>query len=82
MYFKHWRNVPKAKTEKVIKMDNFANYKDGTVTINTHRFPDAQVTDVADIINAVETESEEILVASIDTDEELASIEAISEGKK
>ncbi|MEX1669098.1 hypothetical protein AB4876_09255 [Zhongshania guokunii] len=58
-------------------MSNFANYKNGEVTINTYRFPDAQVTDVADILNAVETESEEILVASIDTDEELAAIEAL-----
>ena len=58
-------------------MNNFANYKNGEVTINTYRFPDAQATDVADILNAVETESEEILVASIDTDEELAAIEAL-----
>lgn len=58
-------------------MNNFANYKNGEVTINTYRFPDAQVTDVADILNAIETESDEILVASIDTDEELAAIEAL-----
>jgi hypothetical protein len=57
-------------------MSNFANYKNGEVTINTHRLPGAQVTDIADILNAVETESEEILVASIDTDEEFAAIEA------
>lgn len=58
-------------------MNNFANYKNGEVTINTYRFPEAQVTDVADILNAIETESDEILVASIDTDEELAAIEAL-----
>lgn len=58
-------------------MDNFANYKNGEVTINTYRFADAQVTDVADILNAIETESEEILVASIDTEEELAAIKAL-----
>ena len=75
--FKHWGNGPEGKNRKVIKMDNFANYKNGEVTINTYRFPDAQVTDVADILNTVETESEEILVASINTEEELAAIEAL-----
>lgn len=69
--------IPKAKTKKVTNMNNFANYKNGEVTINTYRFPEAQVTDVADILNAIETESDEILVASIDTDEELAAIEAL-----
>lgn len=64
------------KAKQVIKMNRFANYKNGELTIATYRFPDAQVTDVADILNAIETESEEILVASIDTEEELQALEA------
>ena len=59
-------------------MTTFANYKDGQVTINTYRFPDAVVTDVADILNAAETESEEILVASIDTEEEMVAVESLT----
>ncbi len=59
-------------------MNKFANYKNGQVTINTYRFPNAQVTDIADILNAVEIESDEILVASISTDEELAAIESVA----
>lgn len=58
------------QTIKENKMAEFANYKNGQVTINTYRFPDAVVTDIEDICNAAKTESEEILVASIDTDEE------------
>lgn len=59
-------------------MSNFANYKNGQVTISTYRFVDAQVTDIEDILNAVEKESDEILTASIDSDEELAAIEAVA----
>ncbi len=61
-------------------MNKFANYKNGQVTINTYRIPDAQVTDIADILNAVEIESDEILVASISTNEELAAIESVANG--
>jgi hypothetical protein len=56
----------------------FANYKDGSISINSHRFPDAQVTDVDDVIKSHEKQSEEILVASIDTDEELQTIKALT----
>ncbi|MDY0300263.1 MAG: hypothetical protein RBQ99_01625 [Trichlorobacter sp.] len=59
-------------------MNKFANYKNNQITINTHRFPDAQVTDIADILNAVEIGSDEILVASIGTEEELAAIESVA----
>ena len=59
-------------------MSEFANYKDGQVTINTYRFTDAVVTDVADILNAVKAESDEVLVASIDTDDERSAIEEVS----
>lgn len=59
-------------------MNKFANYKNGQVTINTHRFCDSQVTDIADILNAVKIESDEILCASISNDEELAAIECVS----
>lgn len=48
----------------------FANYKNGKLTINTYRFPDALATDYADILDAVNTNSNEILTASIDTVEE------------
>jgi len=53
----------------------FANYKNGIVTMNSYRFPDAQVTDVADILSAMESQSNEILTASIDTDDELQAIQ-------
>lgn len=52
----------------------FANYKDGQVTINSYRFADAQVTDVEDILSAVENKSDEVLVASIDTDDEMEAL--------
>ncbi len=59
------------------KMNNFANYKNGTVTINTYRFADAAVTDVADILNAAAAGSDEILTATIETDDELAEISRV-----
>jgi len=58
-------------------MNSFANYKNGKVTINSYRFPDAQVTDIDDILNAAKKESDEVLVASINTDDELNKIEAL-----
>jgi len=58
-------------------MSEFANYKNGQVTINTYRFPDAVATDVADIMSAVASESDEILVACINTDEEKAAIDSV-----
>jgi len=56
-------------------MTIFANYKNGEVTMNTHRYPDAMVTSVADILSAMESQSNEILTASIDTDDELQAIQ-------
>lgn len=58
-------------------MHKFANYKDRRLTINTYRFVDAAVTDIADILQAHNVESEEVLTASIETDEELNEIESL-----
>jgi len=60
-------------------MEQFANYKNGEITVNTYRFADAVVTDVNDILNAVEAESDEVLTASICTDEELAAFVIVTE---
>ena len=59
---------------KVNEMNYFANLKNGVITINTYRFPGAQVTDINDILSALENDSEETLAASIDNDVELAAI--------
>ncbi len=58
-------------------MSYFLNYKNGAVTINPYREVTATATDVWDIINAVEKESNEILTASIDlwTKEEIGKID-------
>mgnify|MGYP001547256937 FL=1 len=58
-------------------MVNFANYKNGQITVNTYRLPDAMVTDIDDICKAFKAESDEILTASIDTEEELKRIETL-----
>ena len=55
-------------------MNLFANYKNGHITINSHRFLDACVTDLDDIIDAHKMDSLEILVASISTGKELRII--------
>jgi hypothetical protein len=55
----------------------FANYKHGKVSINSYRFPDAQVTDIDDVIKSNEMQSEEVLVASIDTEEDLQAVKAL-----
>lgn len=59
-------------------MSEFANYKDGQVTISTYRLPDAIVTDIDDILSALETDSDEILVATISTETERATIEELA----
>jgi hypothetical protein len=55
----------------------FVNYKNGDVSINTYRFADAQVTDVNDLLKSHDNQSDEILVASIDTDQELQKIKLL-----
>ena len=60
-------------------MYEFANYKNGQVTINTYRFSDAMLTDVNDIISASNQESGEILTATIESEEERQAILALSE---
>jgi len=55
-------------------MTNFANYKNGQITVDTYRLVDAVVTDIADILEALESESDEILTASINTDAELTAV--------
>ena len=61
------------------KMYQFSNYKNGEVTINTYRFPNAMLTDVNDIISASNRESGEILTATIESEEERQAILALSE---
>ena len=55
-------------------MNTFANYKNGQLSIDTYRLPEAQVTDVADILSAFNSESEEILTASIDNEDEYEAL--------
>lgn len=55
----------------------FANYKLGQLSINSYRFAGALETDVEDIIRSVETESEETLVATLETDEEVKALESL-----
>ncbi len=55
----------------------FANYKNGNITINSHRFSDATVTTIDDIVNAYNSVSLEILVASINTESELDKIRGL-----
>ena len=47
-------------------MKKFINYKNGWATINTYRFPDAEETDVADVLNGVKINSKRIMTASIE----------------
>lgn len=55
----------------------FANYKNGELTVNTHRFADATTTDIQDILNANENQSDEILCASIDIGESTGGLTAV-----
>lgn len=47
-------------------MSDFLNIKNGVVSINSYRLPNAQATDVKDIINAYTNETNETLTASLD----------------
>ncbi len=58
-------------------MNNFANYANGELTIDTYRLPNAAVTDIDDIVAAVNTGSDEILTASIDDENDMAAVEAL-----
>ena len=59
-------------------MINFANFKNGVLTFNNYRFADAQATDLADILSvSTNSESKEILTASIDSEEDLKAVEAL-----
>ena len=46
-------------------MNYFVNYKNGKCTIDTYRFPDAAVTDMSDIIDSFNNESNQVLSASL-----------------
>jgi hypothetical protein len=43
----------------------FVNYQSGLITINTYRLPHAIATDVADILDAIASDSGEVLTASL-----------------
>ncbi len=49
----------------------FVNYKDGKLSINTYRLPDAIVTVFDDVIYAAEHQTDEILTASIESESQL-----------
>ncbi len=49
-------------------MNYFLNLKNGQLSINTYRFPDAQVTTQDDLYKSYRKESEEILTASIENE--------------
>jgi len=46
-------------------MNYFLNYKNGEITVRTYREPAAMVTDVDDIVVAVNEERDEILTADL-----------------
>jgi len=58
-------------------MSNFLNYNNGIVSINTFRKLNSYVTDIPNLVNAVENESSENLVADLDgwIKEEIAKID-------
>jgi len=56
-------------------MTKFANYENGTLTINSYRAANATSTDVEDIVEAYDDALDVCLTASIDTDAELNDIE-------
>lgn len=58
-------------------MTNFANLKNGQITINTYRIPDASVTTLEDLLECYEKETEETLTASIESDEDLRRVESL-----
>lgn len=47
-------------------MSDFLNIKNGVVSITSYRLPNAQATDVKDIVNAYTNETNETLTASLD----------------
>ncbi len=58
-------------------MNYFLNYENGKAQINTYRAASASVTDIKDIERAMSEESEEILTASIDSEEDRKRAEAL-----
>ena len=50
-------------------MSKFINLVNGALSINTYRAPQAAATDIADIAEAITTESPECLTCSIDGSE-------------
>ena len=49
----------------------FVNYKNGELSINTYRLPEAILTVFDDVIYAVEHQTDEILTASIESASQL-----------
>ena len=53
----------------------FANLKNGTLSIDTYRHADATATDVTDLLRCFDVKAQCALVASIDTEEDKSSVE-------
>lgn len=47
-------------------MSHFINLKNGTVSLDTYRFPEAEVTDFDDILDQLSDEESETLTCSLD----------------
>lgn len=50
-------------------MYQFINYKNGNVSVNTHRDPSALVVDFDDVVLALSAKEQRILVCSVNGDE-------------